>query len=116
MRTTRPSHPHLLDHPNNIVEAHKSLSTRTLRRITCFTKHGGLEVKLNAFLTLAQDEDEGTASLQGKQPPVPTWVPEPVWIKKPYPCRESKPGRPARSLVSILTELSRLLDKLDRGG
>jgi hypothetical protein len=26
-----------------------------------------------------------------------------------YPCRDSNPGRPVRSLVTILTELSRLL-------
>jgi hypothetical protein len=27
--------------------------------------------------------------------------------KSPYPCRGSKPGRPARSLVTMLTELAR---------
>jgi len=28
--------------------------------------------------------------------------------KNPFPCREKDPGHPARNLVSILTELSRL--------
>jgi hypothetical protein len=56
----------------------------------------------------------------GKEPPVPIveeteWTPEPVWIqgqreKIPLPSMNRTPSRPARSLVTILTELSRLLN------
>jgi len=51
---------------------------------------------------------------QGKIPSLPTEY-EARWTqrrsergdeqKKPYPCREWDPGRPARRLVTILTEL-----------
>jgi hypothetical protein len=39
------------------------------------------------------------------------WAPEPVWTRwrkiPSFPCRESNPGRPARTLVTIPTELPR---------
>jgi hypothetical protein len=44
-----------------------------------------------------------------KEPRVRTgWTPEPVWrpFEHSSPCRESNPGRPPRSVVSILTELN----------
>jgi len=54
-----------------------------------------------------------------KKPPAPHWIGG--WVsfravldavekrKKPCICQESKPGHPAHSIVTILTELSRLL-------
>jgi hypothetical protein len=55
----------------------------------------------------------------GQMPPVPTgeetrWAPEMVWMrwrgeKNPSFSQESNLGRPARSLVTKLTELPRLL-------
>jgi len=40
------------------------------------------------------------------------WATESVWTrwwsKIPAPCRDTNPGRPARSLVTMLTDLSRL--------
>jgi hypothetical protein len=56
--------------------------------------------------------------MSGKETPVPTgeevgWTSDPVWKwrrrKSPCPCGESILGRTVRSLVTILTELSRVL-------
>jgi len=35
-------------------------------------------------------------------------------VKNPYTCRESDPGRPTHSLVTILAELPRLIVKSKR--
>jgi len=60
--------------------------------------------------------------LPGKERPVPVrfeagWAAEPVWKRwrreENGPCREFDTGRPARSLVTILTELSRFLVEWD---
>jgi len=56
-----------------------------------------------------------TALLPGKECSIPLeqdawWVPASVWTgwrgKNPSPCREPNPGRPPRSVVTILTELT----------
>jgi hypothetical protein len=76
---------------------------------------GGIAPRINMG---ARYEGEWSASCPARSTPVPIgeeagWPPDPVWTrrrreKSPYPCLESNSGRPARSLVTILTELSRL--------
>jgi hypothetical protein len=86
--------------------------------------YGGVEVQLHAFLTSALDADQQSVSRYGGLTPWETasgtnwigrWVgpragldAEVKW-RNPCPCRESNPARPAPSLVTILTELTRLL-------
>jgi hypothetical protein len=95
------------------------------KSILCLIKHhairmyGGIEVQLLTFLTSALNVGESSASWPShfkswERPPVPTeW--EVGWAKRKYPClcRKSNPGRPAPSLVTILTELSRQYRKGD---
>jgi len=81
----------------------------------------GVEVQLHVFLTSVTDGEELSASHpgtlpRGKNPSIhwtegwmgPRADPESVAKrKKSLPCRESDPGRPTHSLVTILTQLSR---------
>jgi hypothetical protein len=78
--------------------------------------YGGVEVQLHALITWALDGDlpVPAALLPGKDPryPLHRRLDGP---QSPYgrggeeknfcPCRELNPGRPARNLVTILTEL-----------
>jgi hypothetical protein len=96
----------------------------------CLTKHHtiktyrGVEVQLHAFLTSALDAGEWWSSGTGRFTPgkgahgshwIGPWVGSGTGLdavtKRKYPCvcRESNHGRPAHSLVPILTELSKLL-------
>jgi hypothetical protein len=99
----------------------------------CLTKHhamrtyGGVEVYFHAFLLSTLDRRQWSASRPGcftygekALPPQFPWDRRPGGIhslpgrggeeKKSHPCtsRESIPGIPARSLVTVLTELLRL--------
>jgi hypothetical protein len=82
----------------------------------------GVEIKLHDFLTSAADGDQWLASLPGrftlgKETLVPFFIGG--WVgprtgldavvnrRNPCPCRESNPSRPARSLVTMITELIR---------
>jgi hypothetical protein len=89
--------------------------------------YGGMKVSFDAYLTSALGGGgEWSVSLPGRlaleKGATGThwiggrWAPEPIWTrwrKKKnsfrYHCRESNPGRSARSLDTILTELSRVL-------
>jgi hypothetical protein len=90
----------------------------------CLNKHHamnayeGVKVKLHVFLKLALDGGEWSASRPGRFTPATHWIWG--WVgaktgmdavakrKIPNPLRELNPGRPARSLVTIPTELSLL--------
>jgi hypothetical protein len=85
--------------------------------------YGGVEVQLHTFLTSELDVGEWSGSrpgsyIQRKESPLLAgkeagWVTQKVltqWREISPPRRELKLGRPARSLVTILTELPRLLD------
>jgi hypothetical protein len=106
---------------NPLGAAHVALMGKVKLKLSLYlSKH-----QLHAFSISALDGGEWSASrpshfTPGKEPPVPNgseagWAPEPVWTrwrrKKSHHCtfRELNPGRPARSLVSTLTKLSRLL-------
>jgi hypothetical protein len=80
-----------------------------------------VEVHLHAFLTSALNAGECSSSHSGRFTPgettpgtnwIGSWVRPRVGLnavarrKSPSPCRESNPGRPARSLVTILTEVA----------
>jgi len=80
-----------------------------------------VEVKLHAFLISAIDGDEWSASRLGRFTPSTHWIRG--WVgpiagldavvkrneSHHCSCRESNSGRPARSLVSTLTELPRFI-------
>jgi hypothetical protein len=85
--------------------------------------YGGVEVQPHAFLTSTLDGDEWSASRLGcfiprERGPSTHWIGGWVGLrasleavakrKSSCPCPELKPGRPVHSLVTILTELSRL--------
>jgi hypothetical protein len=96
----------------------------------CLTKHHdmkmywGVEVELHTFLNSGLDGGEWSASLLGRFNPPGERTTGAHWIggcvgprtsldavgekKILIPCPESNPGRPARSLLAIPTELSRL--------
>jgi hypothetical protein len=78
---------------------------------------GGVEVKLHAFVTLALGSCEWSLSPPGKSHLYPfdrrvggtqKRSGRRGKEKESFPCRDSNPGCPARSLVTILTELPRL--------
>jgi len=85
--------------------------------------YGGVEVWLNEYLTSALDGSDGelhapATSLQGKQSTDTHWTGgwvcprgglDAVAKRNLYPCRESNPGGPVHSLVTVLDEISRLL-------
>jgi hypothetical protein len=82
--------------------------------------YGGVEVLLHAFLTSALDGREWLASRPGclipeERTPIPLdrgldRARLDVEAKiKIVPCRDSNPGRPALSLVTVLTELCSLI-------
>jgi hypothetical protein len=91
--------------------------------INCLIKHHavktywGVEVLLHAFLTLAVGGGEWSASFSGHFAPgahcMGGWVDPQSQSGRDgeektrhCPCRELNPGRPAHSLVCIMTELS----------
>jgi hypothetical protein len=69
--------------------------------------YGGVDIKLRTFLTSALDR----ASRSGHFTPVPigqevAWVPEAIARRRNLrPCRDSNPGYPDGSLVTILSYL-----------
>jgi hypothetical protein len=88
--------------------------------------NGEIDVQLCAFFTSAPDWSEWSTARADRFVPgqkglsvhwVTGWVgPKLIWTRQQkeekslhYPYQESNPDRPARSLVTILTELSRLL-------
>jgi hypothetical protein len=81
--------------------------------------YGGVELLLQVFLTLTLDGDEWLASRPGRFTPgkertywIRWWVgsragmDEAAKKENPCPYRESNPGHPGLSLVTLLTELS----------
>jgi len=88
--------------------------------------HVGVEVQFHAFITSALNVLSGqfqapAVLLPGKQPPLPRWTG--CWvgprtgldavvkrkISSPFLCHKSNPGCLPRSLVTVMTELLRLL-------
>jgi hypothetical protein len=79
--------------------------------------YGEIEVQLQSFLTSVLDEGVLSASHSGRFSPGTHWIGG--WMgprvglnavakrKIPSPCLESNPDRPARGLVTILSELHR---------
>jgi hypothetical protein len=82
--------------------------------------YGGMEVQLHAFLTLALNGGEWSASFTShittRERTLGTywvggWVDPRAGLDKvakrktPYPCQELKHGHPAHNLVTILTEI-----------
>jgi hypothetical protein len=89
--------------------------------------YGVVKVKLHAFLTSALDGGEWSASrpdpfTPGKDPGthvIGGWLGPRAGLdavvkrRNPYFCRESKPSRPARSLITILAEVRWLNFRLE---
>jgi hypothetical protein len=108
------------------VRSHEDVSCtqlwNTSRRRMCEWRWNTVEY--HAFLTSTLDGGEWSASRSGrftpgKRAPGTHWIGSRVDFraglysvakrKIPTPCRESNSARPARSLVTMLTELSRLI-------
>jgi hypothetical protein len=120
--TTRCHNPEDLD-----LNLHRSKVN--IKLFLCLTEHhamkmyGRAEIQFHLFLTSVLDGGEQSASRPGRFTPhrkspsthwIGGWVRPRANIdavanrKIPCPCRESNPGRSAHSLVTKLTELSRL--------
>jgi hypothetical protein len=126
-----------IKHPHNVLKCSKVKAKMSLCLTTYHTLKSypvcnqvpchedmGVEVQLHTFLTLALNGSEWSASRPnhftlGERVPGTHWIRD--WVgptasldmvtkrKNTCPCQESNPCRPARSLVIILTELSRFL-------
>jgi hypothetical protein len=103
---------HISNSSNENELKEKWICSFTQLTTTSSRRMGGMELKLHAFVISAPD---GSGELHApsvfpttKYPPIPIGYDAVGKKRIPCPCRESNPGRPARRLVTILTELSRL--------